>query len=131
MPHPSQPVSAATLAVVLAALTTKHFLADFVLQTNGMARGKERAHGWLAPLALHCLCHAVLTLAIVLVVEPRLWWLAAVDFAVHMAIDRAKSLVGQRTRWGPTDTRFWWLLGFDQCLHQLTCVGLAVALCVP
>ena len=38
---------------LLAALTLKHFLADFVLQNRWMASGKEAPSGWALPLACH------------------------------------------------------------------------------
>jgi len=109
-------------------MTLKHFVADFVLQTNWIARGKERRTGWSAPLAIHVLIHAAFALAIALAVAPRLWWLAFVDLVVHAAIDRGKSLVAQWGRWDTTNAKFWWLLGFDQFLHQVTNVMLAAAL---
>ena len=117
-----------TFCTVLVVMALKHFVADFVLQTNWIAHGKERCDGWLAPLAVHTLCHAFLTLCIVLAVAPRLWWLAFVDFAAHAAIDRTKSIIAGRGRWGMDEARFWWLLGFDQFMHQVTNVALVAAL---
>jgi hypothetical protein len=119
------PVWAMTFLAIL--MATKHYIADFLLQTNWIARGKECRSGWLLPLAVHVLCHAGLTLAITLALAPRLWWLAPLDLAVHFAIDRGKTIVGQLGRWTPGDEKFWWLLGFDQYLHQVTNVALAAA----
>ena len=129
---PSLPSDAAGTIVVLTALgaafATKHLLADFILQTNWMARGKEQRSDWGPPLLAHALCHAVLTLAITLVTAPRLWWLSPIDLAVHLAIDRGKTLLAQRGGWRIDEARFWWLLGFDQYLHQLTNLSLAAAI---
>jgi hypothetical protein len=113
--------------IVLLVMTLKHFVADFVLQTNWIAHGKNRSEGWLAPLAVHALCHAFLTLAIALLVAPRLWWLAFVDFIAHATIDRGKTIIGQRGGWGVNEARFWWLLGSDQLLHQATNVAIVAA----
>lgn len=118
------------LTVLGVAFATKHVLADFVFQTNWMARGKEQPSGWGPPLLAHALCHAVLTLAITLVTVPRLWWLSLIDLGVHLAIDRSKTLLAQRGGWRPDQAQFWWLLGFDQYLHQLTNLSLAAALLV-
>lgn len=117
----------ATLVLVFA---LKHFIADFLLQNRWIACGKDGRTGWFLPLALHVAGHAVLTLAIAVSVAPRLWWLALVDLAIHFAIDRSKCVLARSTRWTMEDARFWWLLGFDQFLHQVTNVGLAVALLV-
>lgn len=115
------------LAGLLVAFTVKHVLADFVLQSNWMARGKEAASAWAAPLLAHVACHAALTLLIVLAVKPDLWWLALADLAVHASIDRSKALFALRVRWRMDQPQFWWLLGVDQGLHQLTNIGLAIA----
>jgi hypothetical protein len=119
-----------SLGLLAAAFSVKHFLADFVLQTKWIALGKDRRDAWLQPLGAHVAIHAGLALLIILVVAPRLWWLALVDFAVHFAIDRGKSILGRWGQWGPQDAPYWWLFGFDQLLHQLTNIGLAVALLV-
>lgn len=116
-----------TMTVLACTLIVKHYVADFVLQTAWMARGKEQRQGWLLPLSAHVGCHVAATLLIALVVAPRLWWLALVDGAIHFAVDRAKTLVGRMGAWTPTDVRFWWLLGFDQMLHGLTDMGLTAA----
>ncbi len=122
--------TAAGMAALLAVLTAKHVLADFVLQPNWMARGKEAPSGWAMPLLAHAATHAALTLTVVLAIAPRLWWLALADLAVHTGIDRGKALVALRARWRPDQPQFWWLLGVDQGLHQLTGVGLALAMVV-
>ena len=125
-PGASAPLWIAT--ALAAAMAFKHFLADFVLQTGWMARGKERAAGWVEPLLAHAGRHALFTLGVALAVAPRLWWLAVGDFAAHAAIDRAKTLVAHRGGWTPAQPRFWWLLGFDQLLHHLTGLALVSAL---
>ena len=55
------PASSAAVTAVLAvtalsaAFAVKHLVADFLMQTNAMARGKERPAGWLGPLLAHVL----------------------------------------------------------------------------
>lgn len=121
-------VPLATLSALLIVMAAKHYAVDFVGQTEWMARGKERVAGWAAPLAAHAGLHALGTLAVALPFKPGLWWLALVDLAVHGAIDRGKTLVAHRTRYATTDPRFWWLMGFDQFLHQVTNIVLVVLL---
>lgn len=119
--------TAALLAVSLAFLV-KQLVADFVLQTGWMAHGKERAAGWVAPLAVHAAVHAVATAAIALVVAPALVWLGLVDFVVHFAVDRGKALVNRATGATPDRSLFWWLIGLDQTLHHATHLGFVVML---
>ncbi|MBM0207670.1 DUF3307 domain-containing protein [Micromonospora sp. STR1s_5] len=120
----------ATLTVLIVAFSLKHFLADFVLQTGWIALGKDCRTDWVRPLIAHVTIHAGLALAIILVVAPRLWWLALVDFVVHFGVDRGKTIAGRWGEWGANDARYWWLFGFDQLLHQLTNIGLAFGLTV-
>lgn len=110
---------------ILLLFALKHVLADFVLQTGAIARAKDARSGWQRALALHGATHGAMTLAIAVLVSPRLWWLGVVDGFIHAGIDRTKSLVGQRLQAGPADTKFWWLLGTDQFLHQVTHIALA------
>jgi hypothetical protein len=117
-----------TSAGILAAFAVKHYVADFLLQTGWMARGKDRPEGWLGPLLAHIACHAALTLGLALALAPHLWWLALVDAALHFGIDRGKSLLSRSSGWQPAQCQFWWLLGFDQLLHQLTNIGITTAL---
>jgi hypothetical protein len=118
-----------SFAILYAAFIIKHLLGDYLLQTTWMAVGKEGSPGWPAPLVAHCTVHAALTGAIVLTATPALWWLAIVDFFVHAGIDRSKGLVTKRLGLTPfTDSRWWWIFGIDQSLHQFTHLGYVVVL---
>ena len=116
------------LVAVYVAFVAKHLLADYYFQTRWMALGKERADGWIAPLAIHVGIHAAGTLVIALTVRPSLWWLALIDFVVHGAIDRGKGLAGRRLGLSPDRPGFWWTIGTDQALHQLTHFAYVIAL---
>ncbi|MCB4801431.1 hypothetical protein QO001_003300 [Methylobacterium brachiatum] len=128
MPSVDTPVPVGAFALLLVAFAVKHLAADFLLQTNWMAQGKERASAWAGPLCAHTGLHGFGTLLIALAVKPALWWLAPVDFVIHTAIDRGKAVICQRARFATTDARFWWLIGIDQFLHQVTHIGLAALL---
>lgn len=110
-----------TLLLLYIAFRIKHFVCDFLLQTDWMAltKGKPGREGWSA-LLTHSAIHAIGTLAIVVCFEPVLWWLALVDFAVHSTIDRIKGLFTYRMGWTSKDTVFWWTLGADQEAHNFT-----------
>ncbi|MCJ2139614.1 DUF3307 domain-containing protein [Methylobacterium sp. E-066] len=128
MPSVDTPVPVGAFALLLVAFAVKHLAADFLFQTNWMAQGKERASAWAGPLCAHTGLHGLGTLLIALAVKPALWWIALVDFVIHTGIDRGKAVVGQRTQFPATDARFWWLIGVDQFLHQITHIGLAAVL---
>lgn len=110
------------------AFLLKHLAADFLLQTDWMARGKEAVSGWLAPLTAHVAVHAAITALIFAVAAPALAWLAAVDFVVHFFIDRMKGIIGRKLQLAPSSSGFWWLMGVDQTLHHATHLAFVVAL---
>ena len=74
-------------------LTFKHVIADFVLQTSWMAIGKDQKTGWALPLLAHCLVHLAVAMVLILIVAPRFWFVALIDFAIHITVDRAKGLL--------------------------------------
>ena len=119
-----------TVVALMVVMAAKHFCADFLFQTSWVAKGKAAAHGWELPLAVHAGGHALLTLAIALLLFPRLWWVAPVEFVVHAVIDKGKVAVGHRKALDPTMTEYWWLVGFDQFLHQITNVLIVLAFLV-
>ena len=65
-------------------LTVKHIIADFMLQNSWMAIGKDQKTGWALPLLAHCLVHLAVSLALILIVAPRFWFVAFIDFAIHI-----------------------------------------------
>ena len=111
-------------------LTVKHVIADFVLQNTWMAIGKDQKSGWALPLLAHCLVHLAVALALILIIAPRFWFIAFIDFAIHIVIDRAKGICA--STFGVTQERrhpwFWTLIGVDQALHHLTGFGLSIVM---
>lgn len=124
-------VSLKAVMVLMAVMAIKHFCADFMFQTAALARGKAARHRWLAPLLLHAGGHAVLTLVVAVLAFPQLWWVAAAEFVVHAGIDRGKVIAGNMARIDMSMTAYWWLLGFDQMLHQLTNVAIVGIFLAP
>jgi hypothetical protein len=107
-------------------LTVKHIIADFVLQNSWMAYGKDQKTGWALPLLVHCLIHLGVLMALLLIVAPRFWFVALIDFAVHITIDRAKGICSSTFKMSPEHPWFWTLIGIDQALHHVTGFGLSI-----
>src|SRR5258708_3860158 len=84
-------VPVAALAGWMLLLTFKHIIADFVLQTSWMAIGKDQKTGWALPLLAHCLVHLAVATTLILIIAPRFWFVALVDFAIHITITRANA----------------------------------------
>jgi hypothetical protein len=77
--------------------------------------------GFFLPLASHCAVHAVMTLVIVMLVNPAMWWLCFVDGAIHFVMDRIKAGSRYLGRFRDRDKPSYWnALGFDQMVHHLT-----------
>ena len=109
-------------------LTAKHIIADFMLQNTWMAIGKDQKTGWALPLLAHCLVHLATALLLIVMVAPRFWFVAFIDFFIHILIDRAKGICA--SSFGVTlesgHPWFWTLIGVDQALHHLTGFGLSI-----
>lgn len=113
----------------------KHLGADYFLQ-NGYMLGKFKRHGWIQPLVAHCLVHAIGTFFIAFLVNPLMaLHMSLLDFSCHFIMDRIKAdpdLLGRfkpltkETYYGASEEQkrsnrwFWWSLGIDQFVHQLT-----------
>lgn len=110
-----------TIFSLLLLFQVKHFLADFPFQTKYML-GKFKDKGWFLPLAAHGGVHALFTLAIALpfVGFGLGLFLAALDFVIHITMDRLKASPNMWGRYKPDQTQFWNALGFDQFIHHLT-----------
>ena len=113
----------------LAALATKHFLADFMWQTPWMMADKHRfgAVGGVSHAALH----GALTGIVGLFFLPlgAALTVAALDAALHYAIDYTKARAQHARSVGPEDAQYWAHFGLDQLAHQM-CYILIVALFV-
>jgi hypothetical protein len=124
----SSSVAVGALVWWMLLLTVKHIIADFVLQNSWMAIGKDQKTGWALPLLAHCLVHLAVALTLILIIAPRFWFIAFIDFAIHITVDRAKGYVS--STFGVTQEHhhpwFWTLIGVDQALHHLTGFGLSI-----
>lgn len=112
--------------IYLTLLFFKHYLIDFVFQTEEQVKGKGiygNLHG-----VRHSLEHAILTLWITLMITinlPLSLMIGTVDFVIHYHIDWAKMNYGCRDI---TNKLFWNHLGLDQFAHALTYIGIAAYL---
>ncbi len=108
--------------LMLVVFQLKQLVGDYLLQTGWMVNGKaKQGAGFIFPLTVHVGVHAVSTLAIVMVVNKDLWFLALFDFAAHFIMDRIKSsphMLGRFT--DITKQSFWIPFGIDQMVHHLT-----------
>ena len=112
-----------TTWLILSLLFVKHFLADFVWQTNKML--KDKGHlGRMGGLQ-HAGLHGVLTYVILMhfLGIQACVMLAMVDCVLHYSIDLVK--VRASVRLTPQDNAFWIWFGLDQLAHALTYLAIA------
>ncbi len=124
-------MTAGTLLLLLLLFQVKHFLADFLWQTDWMFLNKGR-YGHPGGLA-HAGLHAVFT-AVVLLFAPAplglLLALVALEFVIHYHVDWSKDHFTRRGSYTVEEKGFWVLFGLDQGAHQLTYVLLLYLLVV-
>lgn len=107
----------ATIFAGAIGLTIKHFLADYIFQTQYMLR-KTAPENWVWPLTFHAGVHGVMTAAVfVILVGPWGVLFGLLDSLLHWGIDFWKARL---TSSGMNTKRFWIELGLDQMLHYLT-----------
>ena len=113
--------------MLLVGLVVKHFIADYMLQTAGMIEGKGSllsSGGYL-----HAGIHAVGTIIVfaLFAIPTTLFWILVVtEFVVHYLIDFAKQKLGDQVKSNENPRMFWMINGFDQLLHHLTYIALAM-----
>jgi hypothetical protein len=95
-----------------------HWFADFVLQTDQMARGKSSSNKWLS---IHV---AVYSLPLFLLG----WKFALFNAATHWVVDYFTSRLSSRMWKEQRVHDFFVVIGFDQLIHTLLLVWSAGAL---
>lgn len=111
------------ILIVFLILQIKHFLFDFVFQTNRMIYEKG-IYGARYGI-YHSFLHAFGTFIAFGWIHPLLGISAAfVDFIFHYHTDWAKININKKYNYGPADKEFWLWLGLDQLVHQFTYIFL-------
>ncbi len=106
---------------ILLLILIAHFVGDFLLQSDEMAKNKSSSWVWLS---LHVLCYSGTLLILVLLLEvtgePDSWkpfeWVA-INAVLHFVTD---AITSRGTAWlYKNNERHWFfvLIGFDQLLH--------------
>ena len=102
-------------------LFIKHFIVDFVLQTQEEVDHKGTYLDWRG--VKHSVKHGVGTLLVLWGIGAEFEYsclFAAADFLIHYHVDWLKMNASKHLT--PRDHAFWAWLGFDQALHHLTYV---------
>lgn len=112
-----------TILLVMTLFAVKHFIADFVLQSNWMVAQKGR-YGQPGGI-VHAVVHMGGSIPALMVLGAGPWLMAVLvlgEGVVHYHLDYLKERVSRHLGLGAGDKGFWVLLGADQALHHLTYV---------
>ena len=100
-------------------LQIKHFICDFLMQTpfQYLNKGKYLHPGGI----VHALIHGLGTSIVFFILGIDIYWLIALDILLHYNIDYLKIKINTKYNLKPDNSEYYWyLLGLDQLLHQLT-----------
>lgn len=113
-----------SLLIFLILISVKHYLVDWVFQTDEMANEKGNKP---TLLFLHGLEHAIGTFMIgIFFISPvKILMIAMMEILIHCLIDFTKSRIQMYTKWSFPQKKFLIAMGFDQMLHMLTYIGFA------
>jgi hypothetical protein len=110
-------------------LQVKHFVADYLLQSGWILRGKgdlRKPGGYV-----HAGLHAVGSTPVYFFAGlsgGAIVGLTASEFVIHYVIDYSKVIYSQSHQSSTNSLAFWALHGADQLLHHLTYSGLLLAI---
>ncbi|MBO9403415.1 DUF3307 domain-containing protein [Shimia sp. R9_3] len=110
-----------TILLLVAAFQIKHLVADFFLQNAKMIMGRERY--WHMGRAQHAGIHAVFSVVVLALFGSSpmvIFWMVLAEFIVHFHIDWGKARFSVDRGLTPEQPMYWYAMGFDQALHQLT-----------
>jgi len=113
----------------LLALQVKHFLCDFVLQTEYLVRTKG-IYGHVGGF-IHSGLHMVLSIPALLIMQAPLRAIVIImigEFLIHYHTDWTKANVDAYFDWGQSNAKYWMVFGADQLIHQLTYLAIVILL---
>ena len=114
---------------VVFSLLLSHYVADFVCQTDWMARNKSQSN-W--PLFVHCCVYTLVLIpfAVWAIPASAVLWFLIFNFLAHMYIDyntsRITSRLSAQGKFGSNtipNFGMFSIIGLDQFLHYLCLIG--------
>lgn len=115
------------ILILFILLQIKHFICDFLLQKPYQFLNKG-VYGHFGGI-LHAFIHGLGTIVILSFFTKYAAILAIADMILHYHIDYAKVKINNHFGLKADNSeKFWWLLGLDQMLHNLTYIGIIACL---
>lgn len=121
------PWQIAILFAALAYLIAKHFVCDFLLQSDYQLE-KKGIYGHPGGLT-HASIHSLGTLPVFLILNTapvRAVALVVAEWLIHYHCDWTKEQVLRHYRWTRNDRAYWNVFGLDQMVHYLSYLGIVV-----
>lgn len=120
----------ASLLALLLLLQVKHMLADFFLQTPRMLSGRSVYLHF--GRAQHVTVHIVGTAVVMALMSAPVAFaivICLLEWITHFHIDFAKARYNEKKCLNPTQAHYWWAMGADQALHQISYLAIGWAWC--
>lgn len=117
------------ILLVLLILQIKHYLCDYLLQSEYQYSNKG-IYGHPGGI-LHAGLHALFTVSAFAAIAPSLRLGLAIvvgEFIVHYHLDWTKEQILRRRQWTFPQAQYWWVFGADQALHEITYLAIAALL---
>jgi hypothetical protein len=118
-------VEGATILWAMLAFELKHFICDFVIQTQTQAR-KKGFYGDIAGIT-HAGSHIIGSIPALLILGADIQTMAILligEFLIHYHTDWFKARLDRTRATAGQDHVFWILFGLDQLIHQLTYIAM-------
>lgn len=118
-------VEGAAILWAMLAFQLKHFLCDFVLQTQTQAQ-KKGIYAHFAGIS-HAGTHAIGSIPALLILGADLRAIVILliaEFLVHYHTDWLKAHTDRKRAAAGQDHVFWMMFGADQLIHQLTYIAM-------
>ena len=116
------------LLLLIVLLTTKHNIADFVVQTDYQYQNKH-IYGHPGGL-IHAAIHGIGTwLCMTWFFPSAAIYLALADAVIHYHIDWVRINLCYAMNWTPTNSKYWWwTIAIDEQLHYMTYFALVAVM---
>ncbi len=106
-------------------LLTGHWIGDYVLQTNVIAKEKSRSIKWL--LVHVAMYTALISICTVILFPPEIWLpFIAINGSLHLITDFFTSKL--TLKFHGNQRLYFIIIGFDQMIHSITLLGSAFVL---
>jgi hypothetical protein len=125
-----------SLFFLLIIFQLKHFTGNFYLRHLHLSdyfytTEDDNVSPSVTVIFVHSIVHAIITLGIVLIVRPSVWYIAIIDLVGHFFLDYIKLSKKILGRWSIHHPLFWWSLDLVKMGHTFVYYYFVYVLLAP